>query len=250
MPQIKLLVDAGAMTPGPAIGQQLGPMGINIGEVISKVNQATSQFKGMKVPAVLDINPKTKEFSVYVSSPPTSELLKKELSIEKGSGDHKKETVANASIEQLITVAKTKHPNMLAKEFKSAVKSVAGSCASIGILIENKPTIEILEDIDKGVFDKEIDQQKTETSAEKKVKLKRFFDNLIKEQEAARKAEEEAAKLAEEEKAKAAAEAEAEEGAEPVEEVAAPAEGEEAAEASESEKPAGAEEKPAEANKE
>ena len=45
---IKLLVDGGAMSPGPAVGQQLGPLGINIGEVISKVNEATSGFKGTR----------------------------------------------------------------------------------------------------------------------------------------------------------------------------------------------------------
>src|SRR5210317_1427605 len=104
MPIIKLLVDGGDMKPGPAVGQQLGPLGINIGDVISKVNDATSEFKGMKVPAILDIDPKTKDIKVEVSSPPASELIKKEVGIEKGSGDHKKEKVANAAIEEIIKV--------------------------------------------------------------------------------------------------------------------------------------------------
>jgi large subunit ribosomal protein L11 len=230
---IKLLVDGGEMKPGPAVGQKLGPLGINIGDVIAKVNEATKQFKGTKVPAILDIDPKTKEFKIEVSSPPTSELLKKELGLEKGSGDHKKEKVANIAIEQVISIAKTKHPNMLAKDFKSAVKSVIGSCASIGALVENKEALEIQQDIDNNVFDKEITEQKTEVSAEKKSKLKKFFDNLVKEQEAAKKAEEEAAKAEEEAKAKAAEEEAA--GAE------APAEGEEKPEeaaSTEAEKPA------------
>ena len=76
---VKLLVEGGNMTPGPAIAQQLGPMGINIGQVISKINQATAGFKGTKVPVELDINPKTKSYDIMVFSPPVAELIKKEL---------------------------------------------------------------------------------------------------------------------------------------------------------------------------
>ena len=61
MPKIKLIVDGGAMKPGPAVAQQLGPMGINLGKVISDVNAATAGFKGVKVPVELDVNPKTKK---------------------------------------------------------------------------------------------------------------------------------------------------------------------------------------------
>lgn len=201
---IKLLVDGGEMKPGPAVGQKLGPIGINIGQVIQEVNKATSEFKGIKVPIILDIDPKTKTFKIEVSSPPTSELLKKELGLEKGSGDHKKNKVGNISIEQVIKIAKIKYPSMLAKDFKSAVKSVVGSCISLGILIENKTGNEIEADIDKGIFDAEIKAQKTEPSAEKKAKLKEFFDKVLRFQEEAKKAEE-VAKAAEEAKKLAAA---------------------------------------------
>ena len=199
---IKLLVDGGEMKPGPVVGQKLGPIGINIGQVISDVNKATAEFKGTKVPISLDIDPKTKKFKVEVSSPPTSELLKKELGLEAGSGDHKKNKIANASIELVIKVAKVKHPNMLAREFKSAVKSVVGSCASLGILVENKVGKELERDIEEGVYDKEIKAQKTDISAEKTAKLKAYFDEILKDQESVKKAEEaakaeaEAAKLA------------------------------------------------------
>jgi large subunit ribosomal protein L11 len=202
---IKLLVDGGEMKPGPVVGQKLGPIGINIGQVIADVNKATQEFKGTKVPVSLDIDPKTKKFKVEVSSPPTSELLKKELGLEKGTGEHKKTKIANASIEQIIKIAKTKYPNMLARDFKSAVKSVVGSAVSLGILVENKSK-EIIEDIENGNFDSEIKAQKTETSSEKKAKLKEFFDKVLKDQEAAKKAEE-AAKAAEEAAKLAAAQA-------------------------------------------
>jgi large subunit ribosomal protein L11 len=58
MALIKLLVDGGNMTPGPAVAQQLGPMGINIGQVISDVNSATASFKGVTVPVHLNVDAK------------------------------------------------------------------------------------------------------------------------------------------------------------------------------------------------
>jgi large subunit ribosomal protein L11 len=195
---IKLLIEGGDMKPGPAIAQKLGPLGINMGKVISGVNQATANFKGMKVPVELEINEKTKEFSIKTSSPPTSELLKKELSIESGSGDHKKLKVGNASIEDVIKVAKIKFPYMLEKEFKSAVKSILGTCASIGILVENENANAVVKKIEQGAFEKEIEGQISESSAEKRKKLKQAFDDLKKSQEEAIKKEQ----TAEEEKKK------------------------------------------------
>ncbi|MGD9275779.1 MAG: 50S ribosomal protein L11 [Candidatus Pacearchaeota archaeon] len=194
--QIKILAEGASMKPGPALSQKLGPAGINIGQVISKVNDATKNFKGMKVPVELDVNPTTKDFEVRVFSPPVSELLKKELKIEKGSGEQAQVKVANASIEDIIKVAITKFPNMLCNNLKTAVKTVAGSCVSLGILIENKTASEIEQDIEDGKFDKEINSEKTETETEKRKELDEFFskvkgeqDKVIKQKEAAKAAE-------------------------------------------------------------
>jgi large subunit ribosomal protein L11 len=197
--QVKLLVEGGSMKPGPALSQKLGPLEININQVIQKVNEATKSFNGMKVPVELEINPSTKEFEVNVFSPPVSELLKKEMGIEKGSGMQKKIKVANASIEQIIFIAKTKLPNLLSRNLKEAVKTVVGSCASLGILIENKSATEIEKEIDSGKYDKEIEEKKTDASEEKKEKLKKYFSDLKTEQERIIK-QEEAAKVSEAEK--------------------------------------------------
>lgn len=206
------------MTPGPAIAQQLGPMGINIGKVISDVNIATKEFKGITVPVHLDVDPKTKEFTIKVLSPPTSELIKKELGIEKASGERLKTKVGNLAIEQAIAVAKTKHANMLSKDFSATLKSVAGTCMALGVLIESKDPKEVLEEIEQGKYESEIEAQKTEVSPEKKKKLAAFFKKVEAEQEEARKKEEEE-KAAEEAKKAEAVTAEAVEGEEePVEE--------------------------------
>jgi large subunit ribosomal protein L11 len=180
---IKILAEGGKMAPGPALSQKLGPAGINMGQVISKINEATKDFQGLRVPVELDVNPSTRTFEVRVFTPPVSELLKKELSFAKGSGKQKIVNPANASIEQIISVAKSKQQGMLARDLKSAVLSVAGTAVSLGLLIENKPAIEIVREIQEGKYDKEIKQEKTKTDPEKIKMLDDYFNNLKKAQE-------------------------------------------------------------------
>ncbi|MBI2043456.1 50S ribosomal protein L11 [Candidatus Pacearchaeota archaeon] len=199
---IKILAEGGAMTPNPSLSQKFGPAGINMSHVLQKVNDATKEFKGIKVPVEISVNPIEKTFEVKVFSPPASELLKKELGIEKGSGIHGKIKMGNASIEQIISVAKTKFPNMLARDLKAAVRNIVGTCVSLGILIENKHPHEIQKEIGLGVYDKEIKSEKIETSKERRKELDDFFKKIKEEQDKLLKAEQ-AAKEAE----KAAAEA-------------------------------------------
>ncbi len=196
--QVKLLVEGGNMQPGPSLSQKIGPLGINIGKIIQRINEATKNFHGLKVPVELDVNTKTKDFEIKIFSPPVSELLKKELGIEKGSGIQHKLYAANASIEQIISIAKTKLPNLLCKDLKSAVKTVIGTCASLGVLVENQLAAELGHQIAGGKFSKEIEEERTETSPEKKVELDQYFEEIKGKQEQV---------IQQEEAAKAAAEA-------------------------------------------
>lgn len=181
--QIKLLVEGGAMQPGPALSQKIGPLGLNVGQIIQKVNDATKGFKGLKVPVELDVNSSTKEVSVNVFSPPVSELLKKELGISKGSGIQKKAQVANISIEQIISIAKAKQQDLLCKDLKSAVKTIIGTCSSLGILVENQFASELGHQIAGGKFSKEIEKGQTELSPEKRESLNKYFEEIRKKQE-------------------------------------------------------------------
>ncbi len=180
---IKLLVDGGSMKPGPSLSQKLGPVGIPINLVITKVNEATKSFDGIQVPVELNVDVATREFDVKVFSPPVSGLLKKELKIEKGSGAQKKIKVANASIEQIISLAKTKSQNLLSRDFKSAVKTIVGTCVSLGILIENKPAAEVEKEIEEGRYDKEINAMTSITPEDKKKRLEEYFAKIKKEQD-------------------------------------------------------------------
>ena len=180
---VKLLVDGGAMKPGPALSQKLGPAGIPINQVFEKINSATASFKGMQVPVEIEVDVGKKTFEIQVFSPPVSGLIKKEAGITKGSGMQDKSKAGNLSIEQVISVAKAKRENLLSRSLKSAVKTVVGSCVSLGILIENMDPVEIEKLIEEGKYDKEIKEEKVVTSSEKKAELEEFFNKLKTEQD-------------------------------------------------------------------
>lgn len=203
MPKIKLIVDGGSMKPGPAVAQQIGPLGINMGKVIDDVNKATAGFKGVKVPVEIDVNSKTKTYQIAVFSPPVAELIKKELKLEKASGEAGKTFVGNISFESVIGIAKTKQANLLARNLRAAVKLIVGSCVSLGVLVDSKPAKQIMREIEDGVYDSDIKHEKTEASEEKMKQLEDFWNDLKVRQEKSKKALEEA--KAAEEAAKAAA---------------------------------------------
>ena len=132
-----------------------------------------------------------------------AELIKKEIAVETGSGDAGKYKVGNISFERIVSIAKTKMPNLLAKDLRSAVRLIVGTCVSLGVLVDSKSAKDVEKDILAGVYDKEIKEEITEPTAEKKQKLDEFFANLKAKQEKEKKALEEA--KAAEEAAKAAA---------------------------------------------
>jgi len=213
--KIKLITEGGAMKPGPAVSQQLGPLRINIGKVISDVNSATSGFKGMNVPVELNIDSKTKNYIIKVFSPSMATLIKKELGLEKGSGAAGAYKVGNIAFERLVDIAKTKQPNLLAKDLKLSVKLAVGTCVSLGVLIDNKNAKDIEKDIDAGAYNKEISQEITKPSQEKLGKLKAFYSQLKEKQDKEQKAIAEAKAAEEAAKAAAAAAAPAAPGAVP-----------------------------------
>lgn len=211
MPEIiEMLAEGGKAVANPALSQKLGPMKINIQQVLQDVNKKTASFKGMQVPVKLMVDTKTKEYKIEIGTPPTSEIIKKELGLQKGSGTPDKQKVANISIETCIKIAKMKIDSMFTDNLKSALKSITGSCNSLGVLIEGKPSSQIRIDIDSGMYDKEINSEKTEPSEDKnkllQVQLKEVQERITKELEKLKAAEAEAVGVKEEKKEEVAEE--------------------------------------------
>ena len=131
--KIDLMVEGGKATAAPPLGPALGPLKVNIGQVISEINKKTADFKGMKVPVKVTVDTETKEFDIFVGTPPISQLIKKEIGIESGSGAPHEHKVGNLAVEQVVKIAKMKKDSMIVNNLTSAVKSVIGSCHSAGV---------------------------------------------------------------------------------------------------------------------
>jgi large subunit ribosomal protein L11 len=153
MPEvIKLLVDGGAATAGPPLGPAIGPLGLNLMEVVNAINDKTKGFEGMKVPVKLIVDSKTKKFDVEVGTPPTSSLILRELKVEKGSGTADK--IGNIDLKQAMSIAELKKDALQGKKAKERVLEVLGTCRSMGVTVEERDPREIQEEIKKGKHDK------------------------------------------------------------------------------------------------
>jgi large subunit ribosomal protein L11 len=150
---VDLLVSGGQANAGPPLGPALGPLGVNVLSIVTKINELTNDYAGMKVPVKVVVNPETKDFNVEVGTPTTSALIVKALKIEKGSGTPNTEKVGDLSLAEVIRIAKLKQPKILAKDLKAAAKEVIGSCLSIGVTIEGRDPREIQGDIDEGKYE-------------------------------------------------------------------------------------------------
>jgi large subunit ribosomal protein L11 len=150
---IKALVDGGKASAGPPLGPALGPLGVNIMQIINSINNKTKQFEGMKVPVKIVIDPKTKNFEIEVGTPPASSLIFKEIGAEKGSGSAGSHKVGNLTVDQAIKIAKMKYDNLLGKELKQKTKEIIGTCVSAGVTVEGKKPQVIQKAIDDGAYD-------------------------------------------------------------------------------------------------
>ena len=119
MPErLEVLVDGGKATPGPPLGPALGPMGLNIVQVLKDINERTKSFEGMKVPVVLLVDTKTKEYTIEVGTPPVSALILKEVGAEKGSGEAGKTMVGSISMKSVVKIADMKSESLQGKDLK------------------------------------------------------------------------------------------------------------------------------------
>jgi len=149
----KFTIEGGKATGGPPIGPALNPLGINVMDVVNKINELTKDFGGMHVPVTVMVDTETKEFEIEIGTPSTLALIFRELKIEKASSSPSKQKVGDLKIEQVIKIAKLKRKDLLASSLKSAVKEVLGTCLSAGITVEGKDPRIVQKEIDKGLYD-------------------------------------------------------------------------------------------------
>jgi len=156
---VETLIEGGKASAAPPLGPALGPLKVNIGQVVADINKKTSDFKGMKVPVKVIVDTETKEYTIEIGTPPSSQLIKTELGIKKGSGTPDKEYVANMELAQIKKVARMKFDSLLANNLSAAVREIAGTCYSLGITIDSKPAREFIADVKSGKYDNELNEE-------------------------------------------------------------------------------------------
>lgn len=133
---IKLQVPAGQANPSPPVGPALGQHGVNIMEFCKAFNASTQKMDaGMPIPVVITVY-SDRSFTFETKTPPASVLLMKVLKLKKGSGRPNTEKVGTVTREQLLEVAKVKEPDLTAADEDAAVRTIAGSARSMGLIVE------------------------------------------------------------------------------------------------------------------
>jgi len=130
--KIKIIAQGGAATLTPAMGQVLGPAGINIGEFVKKFNDASKEMRGDMVPAEISVY-EDRTYTFVLKTPPVSSLILKALGKEKGSGKPNTSKVGVLTKDQVKQIAERKMPDLNANDLEQAMKTLAGSARSMGV---------------------------------------------------------------------------------------------------------------------
>lgn len=131
---LKLNLPAGTATPAPPVGPALGQHGIAIMDFVKQYNDRTSKLKGQVIPAVITVY-EDRSFTFITKLPPVSEMIKKRMNLQKGSGKAGQETAGSLSKTVALEIAKEKLPDLNTKDVNAAVKIVEGTARSMGIKI-------------------------------------------------------------------------------------------------------------------
>ena len=150
---ISALVTGGEASAGPPLGPALGPIGVNIMQVINAINEQTKEFKGMKIPVTVSVDTDTKKWEIKVGIPSAAALLLKEAGIQKGSATSGSEWIGDVTADIITKVAKIKLESSYASSLKSVAKEIVGTCVSLGIKIEGKTPKEFTAEINEDKWD-------------------------------------------------------------------------------------------------
>ncbi len=130
--KIKIIAQGGAAAMTPAMGQVLGPAGINIGEFLKKFNDASKEMRGDLVPAEISVY-EDRSYDFVLKTPPASSLILKALGKEKGSGKPNTAKIGTLTKAQVAEIAAKKMPDLSANDPEAAFKIIAGSARSMGV---------------------------------------------------------------------------------------------------------------------
>jgi len=132
---IKITIPAGQATPAPPIGPTLAPYGISTQEFCTQFNEQTREGNGILTPVIITIY-EDRTFEFITKTPPTSELIRREIKIKKGSARPNLDKVGKLSKEQIQKIVEVKMPDLNTSDPDQAAKIVAGTARQMGVETE------------------------------------------------------------------------------------------------------------------
>ncbi|HEV2520619.1 MAG TPA: 50S ribosomal protein L11 [Thermoplasmata archaeon] len=136
--EVSVLVEGGKASAGAGLGAALGPLGVNVVQVVQQINEQTKGFAGLRVPVLIKVNPANRQFTLEVGRPPVAALLLKEAGKEKGSGKAKTETVGDVAMAAVRRIAEAKGADLFGRSIEEKVNQVLGTCVSAGLTVDGK----------------------------------------------------------------------------------------------------------------
>ena len=134
---VKLQIKAGEASPSPPVGPALGSKGLNIMKFCKEFNDRTKNKEGKVLPIVITVY-SDKSYDFIIKTPPTGNLILESASVKKGSPASNRDKVGTISMESVKKIAEMKMPDLNCFSIESAIKMVAGTARSIGIVVEDK----------------------------------------------------------------------------------------------------------------
>ena len=133
--KVKLQCPGGQATPAPPVGPALGQHGVNIGQFVMQFNERTKESKGTTIPVEITVF-EDRSFTFITKTPPAAVLIKEALRLDKGSGEPNRTKVGRLSREQVERIAKTKMPDLNARDIEHASRIIAGTARSMGVEVD------------------------------------------------------------------------------------------------------------------
>ncbi len=129
---VKLQIEAGKANPAPPVGPALGQRGVNIMQFCKDFNDRTKDKAGMIIPVIITVY-EDRTFEFITKTPPVSDLIRKALKIQAGSGEPNKKKVGTLTMSQVEEIAKTKQPDINCFDLEAAKRMVMGTARSMGV---------------------------------------------------------------------------------------------------------------------
>ena len=133
---VKIQIQAGKANPAPPVGTALGPHGINLMQFCKEYNARTSNQVGQIIPTEVTVY-QDSSFSFILKTPPTADLLKKAAGITSGSAVPNRDKVGTVTSKQLRDIVEVKMKDLNAMDMDAAMKIVAGTARSMGIVVQD-----------------------------------------------------------------------------------------------------------------